>query len=62
MMEIYSEVVRDLLSPKADRKQGLEIRLDPKNGFYGKYTHSTPIELNLNFKFFNLKLKDFQKN
>ncbi len=37
MLEIYSEVVRDLLNPKTDRKQGLEIRLDPKNGFYGWY-------------------------
>ena len=34
MLEIYSEVVRDLLSPSKDRKQGLMIRQDPKNGFY----------------------------
>jgi hypothetical protein len=34
MLEIYSEVVRDLLNPSKDRKQGLQIRQDPKNGFY----------------------------
>ncbi len=34
MLEIYSEVVRDLLNSKADRKTGLMIREDPKNGFY----------------------------
>ena len=37
MLEIYSEVVRDLLSTKADKndkKSGLLIREDPKQGFY----------------------------
>jgi len=34
MLEIYSEVCRDLLSPSSDRKQGLLIREDPKIGFY----------------------------
>jgi hypothetical protein len=34
MLEIYSEVVRDLLNSKADRKSGLNIREDPKIGFY----------------------------
>ena len=37
MLEIYSEVVRDLLNSKADRKSGLNIREDPKIGFYRKY-------------------------
>ena len=35
MLEIYSEVVRDLLVPTGDRKKGLEVRQDPTNGFYG---------------------------
>jgi hypothetical protein len=34
MLEIYSEVVRDLLNSKADRKNGLTVREDPKIGFY----------------------------
>lgn len=34
MLEIYSEIVRDLLTTSADRKQGLLIREDPKIGFY----------------------------
>ncbi len=36
MLEIYSEIVRDLLSPAASRKSGLQIRQDPKNGFYAQ--------------------------
>ena len=36
MLEIYSEVVRDLLNSKADRKTGLTVREDPKIGFYRK--------------------------
>lgn len=36
MLEIYSEVVRDLLNPVKNRKQGLAIRQDPKNGFYAQ--------------------------
>ena len=36
MLEIYSEIVRDLLNPVADRKQGLMIRQDPTNGFYAQ--------------------------
>lgn len=35
MLEIYSEICRDLLNSKADRKSGLTVREDPKNGFYG---------------------------
>jgi hypothetical protein len=37
MSEIYSEVVRDLLvKPDAGgKKAGLEVRQDPKNGFFG---------------------------
>jgi hypothetical protein len=35
MMEIYSEIGRDLLNPKQDKKAGLAIREDPKNGFFG---------------------------
>ena len=34
MLEIYSEVVRDLLNPKGDKKSGLQVREDPKNGFF----------------------------
>lgn len=34
MLEIYSEVCRDLLNSSANRKQGLIIREDPKIGFY----------------------------
>lgn len=36
MLEIYSEIVRDLLNSKADRKAGLTVREDTKLGFYGK--------------------------
>lgn len=35
MLEIYSEIVRDLLGSKADRKAGMNVREDPKIGFYG---------------------------
>ena len=35
MSEIYSEVVRDLLVKEGSKKVGLEVRQDPKNGFYG---------------------------
>ncbi|CAF0775133.1 unnamed protein product [Brachionus calyciflorus] len=34
MLEIYSEVVRDLLNPSGNRKSGLTIREDPKIGFF----------------------------
>ena len=34
MLEIYSEIVRDLLNSKGDKKTGLQVREDPKNGFY----------------------------
>ena len=36
MLEIYSEIVRDLLNSKADRKASLAVREDPKIGFYRK--------------------------
>ena len=36
MSEIYSEVVRDLLVKDGSKKVGLEVRQDPKNGFFGK--------------------------
>ena len=37
MLEIYNEVVRDLLDPKgASKKGGLAVRQHPKKGFYGK--------------------------
>ena len=36
MLEIYSEQVRDLLSASAAKKEGLQIREDPKIGFYRK--------------------------
>ena len=35
MLEIYSEIVRDLLNAKGDKKVGLTVREDPKLGFYG---------------------------
>ena len=34
MLEIYSEIVRDLLNNKGDKKTGLQVREDPKNGFF----------------------------
>ena len=41
MSEIYSEVVRDLLvKPDCGKKTGLEIRQDPKNGFFGDLFYS----------------------
>ena len=37
MLEIYNEVVRDLLDPKGGQKKGgLKVRQHPKKGFYGK--------------------------
>ena len=37
MLEIYNEIVRDLLvASQGDRKKGLEVRQDPNNGFFGK--------------------------
>ena len=36
MLEIYSEVVRDLLNSGGDRKAGLTVREDPKLGFNRK--------------------------
>lgn len=36
MLEIYNEIVRDLLNPGGDRKRGLKVREHPKKGFYGK--------------------------
>lgn len=61
MLEIYSEVVRDLLVRSANRKSGLPVRQDPKYGFYG---------LRRNFKnrlkqfliFFLLKLRVKKKS
>ena len=36
MLEIYNEIVRDLLDPKgASKKGGLKVRQHPKRGFYG---------------------------
>ena len=41
MLEIYNEVVRDLLDPKGGQKKGgLKVRQHPKKGFYGKYQNS----------------------
>ena len=39
MLEIYSESVRDLLNVQGDKKQGLPVREDMKNGFYGTILH-----------------------
>ena len=36
MLEIYNEVVRDLLNPKGSGRGGLRVRQHPKKGFYGK--------------------------
>lgn len=37
MLEIYNEVVHDLLDPKAGKKKGgLKVRQHPKKGFYGE--------------------------
>ena len=36
MLEIYNEVVHDLLNPTKSKK-GLKVRQHPKKGFYGKY-------------------------
>ena len=38
MLEIYNEVVRDLLNPSKG-KGGLKVRQHPKKGFYGRFTH-----------------------
>ena len=41
MVEIYNEVVRDLLSPAADnKKRGLRVREHPTKGFYGGSLHA----------------------
>ena len=39
MCEIYSEIVRDLLAKEMTgaKRASLEVRQDPKSGFYGKY-------------------------
>ncbi|XP_067130664.1 kinesin-like protein KIF28 isoform X2 [Centruroides vittatus] len=36
MLEIYNEIVRDLLNPTQDRKRGLKVREHPKKGFYAE--------------------------
>jgi kinesin family protein 1 len=37
MLEIYNEIVRDLLDPKgSSKKGGLKVRQHPKRGFYGE--------------------------
>ncbi|GFS78922.1 kinesin-like protein KIF28P [Nephila pilipes] len=36
MLEIYNEIVRDLLNPGGDRKRGLKVREHPKKGFYAE--------------------------
>jgi hypothetical protein len=42
MLEIYNEVVRDLLDPKgASKKGGLKVRQHPKRGFYGESNQRT---------------------
>lgn len=36
MLEIYNEIVRDLLNPlEKNRKKGLRVREHPSKGFYG---------------------------
>ena len=34
MLEIYNEVVKDLLNPSSFTKNGLKVREDKKKGFY----------------------------
>jgi hypothetical protein len=34
-MEIYNEVVRDLINARFEKRQTLLIREDPKKGFFG---------------------------
>ncbi|XP_067143109.1 kinesin-like protein KIF28 [Centruroides vittatus] len=36
MLEIYNEIVRDLLNPSANRQKGLKVREHPKKGFYAE--------------------------
>ncbi|KAF0296590.1 Kinesin-like protein KIF28P [Amphibalanus amphitrite] len=36
MLEIYSEVVHDLLNPAKNKKSGLKVRQHPKKGFYAE--------------------------
>jgi hypothetical protein len=38
MLEIYNEIVRDLLNPlEKNRKKGLRVREHPTKGFYGEF-------------------------
>jgi hypothetical protein len=60
MCEIYSEIVRDLLAKEMTgaKRASLEVRQDPKSGFYGnflRFIHSNTS--NGKFIFF-LKHKD----
>ena len=54
MLEIYSEITRDLLNSKADRKAGLTIREDPKVGFYRNFKI-----LCFDYKFKNIDMELF---
>ena len=36
MLEIYNEVVKDLLNPSSFTKNGLKVREDKKKGFYAE--------------------------
>ena len=42
MLEIYNEVVRDLLKP-GKGKGGLKVREHPKKGFYGEWHNIYPV-------------------
>ena len=35
MLEIYNEIIKDLLNPKSFKKGGLKVREHPQKGFYG---------------------------
>lgn len=44
MLEIYNEIVRDLLNPQTMNKRGLRIREHPKKGFFAEKLTQFPVE------------------
>uniref|UniRef100_A0A914W862 Kinesin-like protein 6 n=1 Tax=Plectus sambesii TaxID=2011161 RepID=A0A914W862_9BILA len=44
MLEIYNEIVRDLLNPNSDKKKGLRIRQHPKKGFWPEQLAVVPVD------------------
>ena len=43
MMEIYNEIVRDLLKPADNKRAGLRVRQSPKRGFYAEGLSEVPV-------------------